>query len=276
MALDARGILSLVEIIIYLPVLFAGVVITLRHGFQRRAGWLFLLILAIIRIVGGSIHIAAEQSNPPNKTLFTVSLILESAGVSPLLLATLGFLSTITDHAFPDGRLARPLRLLGVLAIVALALTIAGGTQASNATPQNPTAGLTLRHVGGILYMALYAALVLLHGYLWAARQNIMMHRRKLLVGVSAALPFLFVRVLYSVLSAFSPTLTAGQAANGLSKFNSISGSWPIYLIMSIVMEYIVIIIYCLVGITTPADRDEYAGAASDATDDDVPLSRRG
>ena len=47
MGLDARGYISIVEIIIYIPILLIGVVLSLRHGFKRKAGWIMLVILSI-------------------------------------------------------------------------------------------------------------------------------------------------------------------------------------------------------------------------------------
>lgn len=39
--------------------------------------------------------VAAELTEPVNTTLYIIAFILESAGLSPLLLATLGFLNTM-------------------------------------------------------------------------------------------------------------------------------------------------------------------------------------
>ena len=47
MGLNARGGTSLVEVIVYIPVLAISFVLVLRHGFRRRAGWIFLVILSI-------------------------------------------------------------------------------------------------------------------------------------------------------------------------------------------------------------------------------------
>ena len=47
MALDARGDIAIVQIVFYIPILFASLLITYRHGFARRAGWIFLLILSL-------------------------------------------------------------------------------------------------------------------------------------------------------------------------------------------------------------------------------------
>lgn len=46
MGLDARGITSVMELIIYLPLLPLSGYLILKHGFKRE-GWLYLLLLSI-------------------------------------------------------------------------------------------------------------------------------------------------------------------------------------------------------------------------------------
>ena len=48
-----------------------------------------------VRITGGALFIAAEKVNPPNVSLYTTAYILESVGLSPLMLATIGFLGLV-------------------------------------------------------------------------------------------------------------------------------------------------------------------------------------
>lgn len=47
MGLDARGDIAIVQIVFYIPVLAASAIITFRHGFTRKEGWILLLILAL-------------------------------------------------------------------------------------------------------------------------------------------------------------------------------------------------------------------------------------
>lgn len=72
-------------------------------------------------------------------------------------------------------------------------------------------------------------------------------------MGISYALPFLAIRVLYGLLGSFSSIslsyAVTGSSSSSLSKFNYISGSWTIYLIMSTIMEFIVIAIYIFFGL---------------------------
>lgn len=65
----------------------------------HRASRLDVIIFAhlsfSVRILGGILLIAAQLTRPVNTGLYTGAYVLESAGLSPLLLATLGFLRTM-------------------------------------------------------------------------------------------------------------------------------------------------------------------------------------
>ena len=82
-----------------------------------------------------------------------------------------------------------------------------------------------------------------------------------MLLGISLALPFLGARVLYAVLSGYAPATLPGTppATGDLSRFNNQTGSWGIYLFMSVLAEYMSVSIYMVFGIITPLSRD-YAG----------------
>jgi hypothetical protein len=88
----------------------------------------------------------------------------------------------------------------------------------------------------------------------------------QLLIAISCALPFLGIRVLYSILSSFSGSLisTASSApnTNSLAKFNMASGDWRIYLVMSVLMEIIVTVIYTTAGAKTPLQQDYHLNAS--------------
>jgi len=259
MGLDARGGISLAQLLIYIPILIVSAVLVRRHGFKRQAGWIFLLILSIVRIVGAACHIAAEQSSDPSTTLITVFSILESAGLSPLMLATIGFLSTVAQGVFENPRVYRALHLLGILASVALILTIVGGVDVGNAKTQDDlNTGTKYRHIGVILFLVLFIIVALVHGVLWSLKHKILTHRRVLLVGISAVLPFLFIRTVYAVLSGFSPAAIPPNTPehNSLSKFNSLTGSWEIYMVMSAIAELLTVITYLLVGARVPLSQE--------------------
>lgn len=75
----------------------------------------------------------------------------------------------------------------------------------------------------------------------------------QLLIGISCAIPFVGVRTLYSLI---------GSLKSFTSNFSPISGSLTLYVAMSVVMEFIAVFIYVVVGISIPLDldRDELVG----------------
>ncbi|KAI0662460.1 hypothetical protein C8Q70DRAFT_931321 [Cubamyces menziesii] len=278
MHLDARGIISIVVIVIYVPILVAGIFLSVRNGFARKAGWISLVVLSIIRIIGAVTHILSEE-NPTNVTDRIIYGIMESAGTSPLLIATVGFLRTTTQFGLDGTTLViKGLRLAGLASLVGLILAIIGGSEIGNATTQSAlNTGTNLRHSGAIIFAVVYGVTVLLTAYCWANKSVILKYRQRLLTGIIITLPFIFVRVLYGVLSSFAPSpfaIVDGQLVptapsnSGLAKFSSTSSEWAIYLIMSVLAEYISVFIYTVFGIITPLSKDavDYENAMARST----------
>ncbi len=72
-------------------------------------------------------------------------------------------------------------------------------------------------------------------------------------------------RVLYGILSAFVPPQLGFDAGghlvpmlhpSSLSQFSTTTGSWALFLTMSVAMEYAVVLTYTVVGIRTPLHKD--------------------
>ena len=91
MKFNSRGGVSVFELIYYFPALVIAVLVCHRHGFGRSSGWIFTLILCLIRIIGACCQLATYHSE--TKGLYKAVIILDSIGISPLLLGTLGLLS---------------------------------------------------------------------------------------------------------------------------------------------------------------------------------------
>ncbi|KAG6371595.1 hypothetical protein JVT61DRAFT_9305 [Boletus reticuloceps] len=258
MSLNTQGIISAVIIAIYIPIFLLAIRICSRYGIKQR-GWLLLVIFSLIRIVGGALLVAAELIVPAVTGLYIGGYALEASGLSPLLLSTLGLLEIITEG--PDGhkqpwRIFRILHLVGTLALILIIVGISS-TSASSQSSAN-----TERRVGVLLFAGLYIVLVAVTVAQWANRSQLMKYRKQLLVAVTAALPFLAVRTLYSVLSTFSSSsfgvtsTTTSNSDNPLAKFNLFTGEWQIYVVMEVVMEYAVVVIYTLAGNMLHLDQD--------------------
>ncbi|KAI0358995.1 hypothetical protein OH77DRAFT_1493955 [Trametes cingulata] len=266
MSLDARGYISIVVIIIYIPILLAGIILSLRHGFARKDGWVTLVLLSIVREAGAVTRILSEN-DPTNTTYPTIYGVLETAGMSPLLVATLGFLRMTAQYGL-DQRpmMATGHKLVTIVAGLALFLAVFGGTKVGNAKSQSDLdTGNTLRHASSVVFALVYAAIVFLTVYCWQNKQMIMKYRRKLLLAITITLPFLAIRVLYGILGSFASATIAirdGHAVpiapgdSGLSKFSPQSSSWGLYLVMLVMAEYITVLTYAVIGIVTPLKKD--------------------
>ncbi|THH27109.1 hypothetical protein EUX98_g7078 [Antrodiella citrinella] len=260
MGLDARGGISVLQLLIYIPILVFSAILVKRHGFRKQGGWIFLLILSIVRIIGSGAHIAAELSSDPSVGLITTFLILDNVGLSPLIGCTIGFLTTVGAGTFDnDKRFTLGLRLLGLLATIATILTIVGAIDVSDAKDQSDiNSAINYRHIGGIMYLLLFLFVVMTYGFFWSNKDSIALTKRALFVGLSAVLPLLFIRTLYSLLSDFAPIAIppATATTNSLSKFSNTTGSWEIYLVMSVICEVASVVTYLVVGMRTPVGEE--------------------
>jgi hypothetical protein len=91
MKFNGQAGISVAELIVYFPALIVATVICIRHGFDRSSGWIFALLLCLVRIVGACCQLTTYHNQSAD--LLEATIILESIGISPLLLATLGLLS---------------------------------------------------------------------------------------------------------------------------------------------------------------------------------------
>jgi hypothetical protein len=98
--------LAIAVIIYYAIALPLSIKICMKHGFGRHAGWLYLLIMPVVRIVGAALTIAATQN--PSTGLYTAAGVFSAIGLGPLLLALVGIvkrvyvLSIISDLNFAN------------------------------------------------------------------------------------------------------------------------------------------------------------------------------
>ncbi|THH27486.1 hypothetical protein EUX98_g6707 [Antrodiella citrinella] len=260
MALDVRGYISLALLVIYMPILLTSVFLVWRHGIQKQTGFIFLFVLSLVRIIGSVTHIVAEQSSNPSTGLIECYSILENVGLSPLMMATLGFLTTVGRGVFEDPMQARAgMQFFTAFASTSMIITVIGGVDLASATSQSDVnKATTFRHVGCTLFLALFIMIFLLHLCFWVEVKKVMPQRRKMLIGISAALPFLLVRVVYSMLSGYSPISipSTTPVQNSLSKFSSTNGSWQWYLVMSVAAELITVITYLILGVALPVSQE--------------------
>lgn len=86
--------IAIAEIGVYIPTFICTLIVVFRHGFKKQAGWIYLAVFCAIRMAGAGFKIASTN-DPTNKTDIEWAAILQSVGLSPLLLASLGLLKRV-------------------------------------------------------------------------------------------------------------------------------------------------------------------------------------
>jgi hypothetical protein len=132
-------------------------------------------------------------------------------------------------------------RLLQLLITIGLILCIVGGTSSYSSTgvyqPQATT------KAGVVLYLIAFIVLVLIAAVVASKLSNAPSEDKRLVWAVIIALPFILVRIIYSLISVFSHN----------RHFNLITGSIIIHVFMSVLEEMAVVIIYLVIGWKTEA-----------------------
>jgi hypothetical protein len=77
--------IAIAEICVYVPIFLLTLIIFFRHGFKRQSSWIYLAIFCLVRLAGAAFKIKSA-SNPTSRTDITWAGILQSVGLSPLLL----------------------------------------------------------------------------------------------------------------------------------------------------------------------------------------------
>ena len=145
-----------------------------------------------------------ETQNDYSSGLIETAAITSSIGTAPLLLALLGFLERINGNMDFKGLSKRVFTPIHLVAIVALILGIVGGVYRSESDSSSVSTGAACMKAASILYLLVLIALAVLTG-LTASRMGHVPHTEtKMLYASVFVLPFLLVRVIYTVASSFA------------------------------------------------------------------------
>ncbi|CAK7562530.1 MAG: hypothetical protein SEPTF4163_000378 [Sporothrix epigloea] len=256
MALTIYNKISILQLAFFIPSLVVAGTLAYRHGFRRSSGWIYLVILSLMRVVGASMELATISS-PDNTSIAIGAQILQNIGLSPLILVLLGLITrsylALSENSRPSLPNARTLRLLQLVVIVGLILSIVGGVNTGNQVADELVNGSPVSYnvaseskAGTALMVIGYALLVLSAMALLVRIGNLPLGEKRLLIAVFVALPFVFVRLLYSVLSIFD------TSNPNFHQFGGSTDAGYYVLGMCTVMEIITVIVFEAVGLTLP------------------------
>ncbi|KAI1128551.1 hypothetical protein F5Y10DRAFT_174195 [Nemania abortiva] len=243
MALSERNNISIAQIALFVPFLFVAVFLCIRHGFGHNAGWLFMIIFSLARLIGASLQLATIAS-PMNLSLFFGSLTLQSIGLSNLILTLLALINRALESV-SKARSAiinpRILRYVQIFVLIGVILGAVGGSLSGNDYAQTgvyKVSALTEAGVG--LTIAGFALLVITTVVVGVHVSSAEPGEKRLVLAVAVSLPFLFVRVLYTAIGTYNPH----------SAFSTLFGNVNVFLGTSVIEEFIIVLIVEAVGVT--------------------------
>jgi hypothetical protein len=245
--IDYRNGVSIGEIMVYVPSLLVACFLAFKHGMGRSSGWIFLIFFCLARIIGPSMQLATI-SDPRNTSLYTGSAILNNVGLSPLEMAAFGFLSRLVTSISKTHKpiiTPRMIRLVQLVVVVGLVLGIVGGVNASNEYVKTIREGGsyhpgTLNKAGTALIIVSYAFLATFTAITYPSVQYAESGEKRLFLVVVLSLPFLLIRLIYSCLSTYTTK----------SEFNLLTGSVTVLLCLSLIEEFLVVVMFEAMGLT--------------------------
>ena len=246
MTLTDQGRLAIAEIVFYIPAGSLAIFVSLRHGFGRALGWSYLVILALVRIVGNAITIYSETASNPSQGIITTGIILASVGLSPLLNALVAFVKRVNEGMQNRRLPAIIFRALEIVNIVAVILVAYGGSKANTPSnsPSSKNTGVDMEKAGIIVFIITFVLTAVSTLATFSLIRNAIPGDRRILYFAVASLPFLFVRIIYSIIVIFE---------NNQSKvFNMLKPNIWAESFMEILEEFIVVILFLLAGLLTP------------------------
>ena len=186
-----REDLEIVELVYYVPAPLLSLWCVKKHGFGRQSGWVYLTLLAILRIVGAITGIVAYSENSASRGLLETTTIAFTIGISPLLLALLGILSRISSFMRAHAVNKRAQQLIYLPILVGLALAIVGGVKEFNTKEGTIEDGYAFVKSGVVLYLVGYVALAAVACYTFSHKRDVLDAKNRLFFVSILSTPFL-------------------------------------------------------------------------------------
>lgn len=167
----------------------------------------------------------------------------------------------ISGKATASSRRSRVIQCLHFGSIVPLILFIVGATHETSDNSSDQRSGKAMIKAGFILFVVMYAILVFLAAKSASEFNKIPVGEKRILAAVLVAIPLLAVRILFGILAIFTD----------FSAFSSQHGSPAVRVCMSILEEFIIVVMYTFVGLTVP----RYNATESERLESQIPLAKQ-
>ncbi|KAL9110110.1 MAG: hypothetical protein Q9227_005304 [Pyrenula ochraceoflavens] len=242
--MQPREILDVIELVYYVPALVLAGLVCYKHGLGRQLGWVFLVLLSLLRIIGASTGIA--NYSHPSKGLSEASNITYNIGLSPLIMILMGVLKRVNEGIQGGGVPPLILDFLNLPSLAGIILGIIGGTRVSSSDTSKANEGWHFTEAAVILFLAIYIVLSAVTAYQFIHLHSVKDGERRLVFAAGASLPFFLVRFVYSLCASFDHN-------SKYFSFRSTANSAVILqAILSLLMEFIIVAIFISVGFVVP------------------------
>ncbi|KAE8337781.1 hypothetical protein BDV24DRAFT_166915 [Aspergillus arachidicola] len=196
MAVTSHQALGIVIIIFFFPALFVAVWVCRCHGYGKQLGWLYLVLLCLVRVVGSALRITSEINHETG--ISTAADVLASVGVMTLLLGMLELIDCFESMLGFKPVHQRVWTFLQLAQYAALILYAVG--MGMGRTDLSEAATIIV----AVTFIVQVAICAILSRYMHRSACN----SRLLLVAI-ISIPFLAVRVAYGIATAFVPSDSA-------------------------------------------------------------------
>ncbi|KAL3486799.1 hypothetical protein BJX62DRAFT_246559 [Aspergillus germanicus] len=158
-----------------------------------------------------------------------------------------------TQHKKPSIFLSTFLRPLHPIIIVALVLGIISGIDRAPSSDGSLNKdkydrGATLAKASAALFLLALVGISIGVAFLFRNRKSLPTVSCYIITAMPLIIPLLFLRVLYSVLGAANLD-TVGHAGQHTTRYNVLSGSWAVYLVLGLIPQGVVLIVYTGCGV---------------------------
>lgn len=150
--------------------------------------------------------------------------------------------SIFTSRATATSRRSKIVQLLHLPALIALILAISGGTDEASSSVSDQKSGKSETRAAIILFLLIYIAACILFLITMRDLRTMEPSQQRIYMCIFFALPLIAVRLLYSLISDFGSD----------PKFSLIDGDPSVQLGMATIEEFLVVLMYTILGLITP------------------------
>ena len=126
---------------------------------------------------------------------------------------------------------------------VALILAIVGGSNQFSSSGSQSNSSQNLTHAAIVIFIVMFVVQSIITIFTFRNLQVVSQGDKRILIAVALSIPFLLVRLIYSLLATFDTSS---------STFSLTAGSVIVEGFMSVLEEFVVVILYLAAGATAP------------------------